>query len=136
MKALRKQKHVILSAMDVFVKEPMIGWLNIAQEKAQSNFEISTDFDPEEKVRNAERKLEGVNPVAVILRELCEGVLKKDKGYLAACELAVKGNHQENVRSRMPQEGLTVEQQVECLLDLASDFNVLGRLYYGLEPWV
>ena len=31
---------------------------------------------------------------------------------------------------------LTVEEQVDCLVDLATDKNVIGRIYVGWSPWI
>jgi len=31
---------------------------------------------------------------------------------------------------------ITVEEQVACLVDHASDINILGRTWAGWEPWV
>ena len=46
------------------------------------------------------------------------------------------GTEEHNVRARLPALGLTVEQQVACLLDQATDPNLLGRVWGGWEPWV
>lgn len=51
-------------------------------------------------------------------------------------QAAALGTHEHNVRARLPASGLSVEQQVECLLDQAMDPNVLGRVWMGWEPWV
>ena len=44
------------------------------------------------------------------------------------------GDEQVNQRAR-PYNG-TVESQVACLIDQATDPNLLGRAYHGWEPWV
>ncbi len=31
---------------------------------------------------------------------------------------------------------LTPEQQAECLIDQATDPNILGRAWLGWEPWI
>lgn len=31
---------------------------------------------------------------------------------------------------------LTVEEQIDCLVDQATDANILGRTYHGWQPWV
>lgn len=47
----------------------------------------------------------------------------------------VLGSEEHNVRATLPAAGLSVEQQVDCLLDQATDANVLGRVWAGWEPW-
>lgn len=48
----------------------------------------------------------------------------------------VKGEPQYDVRARKGGNLLSVEEQVECLIDLATDRNTLGRMYRGYMAWV
>ena len=41
-----------------------------------------------------------------------------------------------NIRAIEPENGLSVESQVACLVDHALDSNILGRAYAGWEPWM
>lgn len=38
-------------------------------------------------------------------------------------------------RHKLPETGLSVEDQVECLIDIANDPAILGVLYHGTRPW-
>lgn len=121
---------------------------------------------PLQKVNFARRKLEGANPSAItrysqaaqprghrahpevfrlqvlkrsprlILRseELKLG-FEKDEAFSGMQAVAL-GAKEHNVRAQLPAEGLTVEKQVDCLLDQATDPNVLGRAWVGWEPWM
>lgn len=44
------------------------------------------------------------------------------------------GDKEFNERAR-PYNG-SVENQIACLIDQATDPNILGRAYHGWEPWV
>lgn len=46
------------------------------------------------------------------------------------------GHPDVNIRARELEKGLSVEKQVACLIDQATDPNVLGRTYEGWEPWM
>lgn len=46
------------------------------------------------------------------------------------------GEKSVHIRAREPEGGLSVETQVDCLIEQATDPNVLGRTYSGWEPWV
>lgn len=46
------------------------------------------------------------------------------------------GTKENNIRATLPPSGLSVEKQVDCLLDQAMDPNVLGRVWVGWEPWM
>ena len=39
-------------------------------------------------------------------------------------------------RRAMPAVGLDVEDQVDCLIEQATDPNVLGRMWQGWAPWL
>lgn len=134
LKAFRNEKDILLSAMDVFVNEPTLGWLETAQNKNEENIIISDDFIPREKLENAKSKFDGCNPIKIILYELNKR--NDNKEVCDALTDIVKGNHQFNIRKRLPDDGLTEENQVLCLLDLATDENILGRSYWGYEPWI
>lgn len=51
-------------------------------------------------------------------------------------QAVVLGSRDHNVRARLPPSGLSVEDQVQCLLDQAMDPNILGRVWAGWEPWM
>lgn len=53
-------------------------------------------------------------------------------GYL---EL-LNGQQQHNIRARLAENDLTVEEQVHCLIDMATDPALLGILFYGFQPWI
>lgn len=54
----------------------------------------------------------------------------------SAFESVLLGDKRENARGKLRATGLSVEQQVEALVDHATDPNILGRTYAGWEPWV
>lgn len=54
------------------------------------------------------------------------------KGMLAVA----RGSEEHNVRARLRETELSVEEQVDCLIDQATDPNILGRTFAGWEPWM
>lgn len=54
----------------------------------------------------------------------------------AGMQSVALGSEEHNIRAKLPAAGLSVEKQVDCLLDQAMDPNVLGRVWVGWEPWV
>ncbi|KAK3917413.1 DNA-dependent protein kinase catalytic subunit [Frankliniella fusca] len=88
---------------------------------------------PVVKIEQAKKKLEGNNPVAV-MREDLESKIHSDfkDGYLKT----LNGTSQHNIRAKLADSGLTPRQQVECLIDLATDPNVLVKTYGGWDPWM
>ena len=51
-------------------------------------------------------------------------------------ESVVLGDQLDHVRARLPETGLTEEQQVAALIDQATDPNLLGRVWAGWEAWM
>ena len=51
-------------------------------------------------------------------------------------EKVLLGDKKDDIRARLPQDGLTVEQQVASLLNQATDPNILGRVWVGWESWM
>ena len=54
-----------------------------------------------------------------------------------------RGSEKYNIRKRLldatkkPEEHyLTVEEQVDCLIDQATDAGILGRTYIGWKAWI
>lgn len=72
--------------------------------------------------------------VYFVSEELKLGFEKSDA--FSGMQSVVLGTPEHNVRARVAAAGLSVENQVDCLIDQATDPNVLGRVWAGWEPWV
>ncbi|XP_022110994.1 DNA-dependent protein kinase catalytic subunit-like [Acanthaster planci] len=149
LRALRQNHELLINTMDVFIKEPSLDWKTNAskQAKAQKDagrvLEGQSDPDgnsldeswyPREKVNFAQKKLEGANPSDITQRELALGHSRNPA--FSAIKEVVKGDRSQNIRASSPKSGLSVETQVECLIDQATDPNILGRVYAGWEAWM
>uniref|UniRef100_A0A3Q2XVH6 DNA-dependent protein kinase catalytic subunit n=1 Tax=Hippocampus comes TaxID=109280 RepID=A0A3Q2XVH6_HIPCM len=140
LRAYRNEPDLLLNTMDVFVKEPSLDWKNfeIKQLKKGGTWTDSVDtkeinWYPLQKVNFARQKLEGTNPATIISEELKLGF--EGLPPFQGMQSVALGTPEHNVRAREPSAGLSVEKQVECLLDQATDANVLGRTWAGWEPW-
>lgn len=60
---------------------------------------------------------------------------EKDPAFKGMVAVA-RGFEQHNIRARLGETELSVEEQVDCLIDQATDPNILGRTYAGWEPWM
>ncbi|XP_056289749.1 DNA-dependent protein kinase catalytic subunit-like [Pseudoliparis swirei] len=140
LRAYSAEPDLLLNTMDVFVKEPSLDWKNfeLKQMKKKGTWMESVNtkeinWYPLQKVNFARRKLEGANPAALTSEELKLG-FETDAAYQGMQSVAL-GAEEHNIRARLPAAGLSVEKQVDCLLDQAMDPNVLGRVWEGWEPW-
>ncbi|KAF9360792.1 hypothetical protein BGX26_007743 [Mortierella sp. AD094] len=149
MKALQSKKEVILNTMDVFVKEPLLDWrkyaINQAKEQKKrgadmESFEIDEDSTAppawylQQKMDIASKKLEGYNPSYLTVIELNMG--HANKVFLPALSKIALGDKQHNVRARHGRVCTSVQGQIECLIDMATDLDILGRAWVGWMSWV
>ncbi|GJJ77035.1 DNA-dependent protein kinase catalytic subunit [Entomortierella parvispora] len=149
MKALQNKKDVILNTMDVFVKEPLLDWRKFAVTHARQlkkqgadmeSFEIDeASLDPpawylQQKMDNARKKLEGYNPAYLTVSELKMGHSGKSF-YNSVVKIALGDAHL-NVRAQYGEVCPSVQAQVECLIDMATDPDVLGRCWSGWHSWI
>ncbi|GAA6219422.1 DNA-dependent protein kinase catalytic subunit [Lates japonicus] len=141
LRAYRAEPDLLLNTMDVFVKEPSLDWKNFEMKQLKKGGtwteSINTkeiNWYPLQKVNFARRKLEGANPAAITSEELKLG-FEKDSAFQGMQAVAL-GSEEHNIRARLTAAGLSVEKQVDCLLDQAMDPNVLGRVWAGWEPWI
>ncbi|XP_029935630.1 DNA-dependent protein kinase catalytic subunit isoform X2 [Myripristis murdjan] len=141
LRAYRAEPSLLLCTMDVFVKEPSLDWKNFEMKQLKKGGTWTESINtkeiswyPLQKVNFAKRKLEGANPAAITSEELKLG-FEKDAAFKGMLAVAL-GTKEHNIRAKLPAEGLSVEKQVDCLLDQAMDPNLLGRVWQGWEPWV
>ena len=122
--ALQKNKEIILSIMDVFVKEPLIEWLALAKSKASdsgrthgSETSDSTSSHPSEvfawyptqKIEIAKKKLSQMNPAFIILDELETSKVKAKPCYIQIKAVAM-GN--DRLRGKSGKICTSVSEQV------------------------
>ncbi|XP_061821672.2 DNA-dependent protein kinase catalytic subunit isoform X1 [Nerophis lumbriciformis] len=141
LRAFRNQPDLLLNTMDVFVKEPSLDWKNFEVKQLKKGGTWTSMVDtkqinwyPLQKVDFAKQKLEGANPARITSEELKLG-FEKDPAFQGLQSVAL-GTAEHNIRARLPPAGLSVEEQVDCLLDQATDHNILGRVWAGWEPWM
>mmetsp|Transcript_107741 Transcript_107741/g.313601 ORF Transcript_107741/g.313601 Transcript_107741/m.313601 type:complete len:357 (+) Transcript_107741:1539-2609(+) len=145
MRALQGNKAVLVRTMDVFMNDPIVDWLTSASEKQPTDEAVAdATWEPARKIRNALHKLEGRNPMSIIIDDLSQNKYVKKNKSLSAYSKVVKGEAASapipaplRVTNRaLQEEELSVEDQVAVLLDIACDPNVLGRQYQGLTTWI
>ncbi|GAQ84757.1 putative phosphatidylinositol kinase, partial [Klebsormidium nitens] len=156
MTVLQENKDVLVAVMDVFVKEPLVDWRNeslkrraaLGAKGRKGAVAALRDGDEDEqmevleqehvslKIENAARKLARWNPAEVTLAELQQSMVN-GKPFFRSLEGIVRGDPRVNARAKVDGKiCATVQQQVECLIDQATDPNLVGRMWIGWAPWV
>ena len=154
--ALRNQRSIILTVMDVFIKEPHLDWVEQSQRRQSkakgrgnsvSMGETSGSADgssrqselawfPQQKIAIARRKLLGHNCASIMLSELEETPIHRDAALFKACKRLIRGLKDCPRSLRKWKVCESVTEQVECLLDHATDKNILGRTYHGWSSFL
>lgn len=97
---------------------------------------IVTEIVPWNSVKRieiAKKKLHGGHPVSLIDEEL--GMSRIDPAFIEGYRNVLQGD-EECIRNQLPHVNLTVDQQVSCLIDIATDPAILGVCYDGFIPWI
>ncbi|KAJ3105324.1 hypothetical protein HDU97_008221 [Phlyctochytrium planicorne] len=145
--AIQESKDMLLNALDIFAKEPLIEWrkfaANLAKRQAKqaysqdSSFSSSSyavpDWYPQKKLEIAARKLNRENPIYITTDELAAGHEKKK--FFKNMRSAVMGETHGAKRSQVGKVCKSAAEQVDCLIDLATDRDVLGRCWVGWSSW-
>lgn len=144
LQAFRKHASSLLNTMDVFINEPLLDWEDYAKKAAisiDSGSTTSSSWYPKLKVNICKLKLNGINPAHITQEELRHG--HSGNPALKDFICVARGDASRNCRTKylerteLPDKyNLTVEEQVDCLVDQATDANILGRTYIGWRPWV
>ncbi|XP_031631692.1 DNA-dependent protein kinase catalytic subunit-like [Contarinia nasturtii] len=121
LRTFRMDSESLMAALECFIRDP-------------SSSNHIRGCDPDHLINAIKGKLNGINPLIPIENDLEIGNLKQHKGVIPAYIKLLKGSNQK-YRHNLPKEDLTVEQQVKCLIDLATDPSVLGAAYIGFKPW-
>ncbi|KAJ8918257.1 hypothetical protein NQ315_014127 [Exocentrus adspersus] len=133
LKALRANYNSLLATMNVFIEEPSLDWLEHAS-KFENADEGMHNWYPNIKVNQTKRKLEGASSTKILVEDLVAG--RKDPKYIEAYVKLVRGVPEFDKRTKFTSDNLSVEDQIDCLLDHATDYNLLGRMWIGWMPWV
>ncbi|XP_007947257.1 DNA-dependent protein kinase catalytic subunit [Orycteropus afer afer] len=141
LRAFRSQSDLLTNIMDVFIKEPSFDWKNFEQKMLKKGGSwiqevniTEKNWYPRQKINYAKRKLAGANPAVITCDELRLGHEKEPafRDYIAVA----RGSKDHNIRAQETDSGLSEETQVKCLIDQATDPNILGRTWEGWEPWM
>ncbi|CAF4468998.1 unnamed protein product [Rotaria sp. Silwood2] len=121
MNALRENSDLLLSTMDVFIKEPLMEWMEHALKTSK---QVSQSGISDLKLNNFLR------PSSL-------------KEALRQMEKVVGGDQTQNKRAQILMQyesnryhKLTVDEQIDCIIDQATDVDILGRSWAGLETFM
>lgn len=159
LKALRSQEavQVLLNALEIYLNDPVADWINadkaIRAQKgtnADDSSSISSDrvdinWLPRRRIDSTIRKLLGMDPISLLLDDLKDNAKVKKFRSFQGLQTILRECCPNTRRSpssssthyvyRGEHEKFSVEDQVDFLMQLATDPNVLVRQWSGLTTW-
>lgn len=116
LKTLIDNQEMLLSMMQVFINDPSADWVKMAKTEA---FKIDGAFDsreiqwfPKQKILSGKEKMNGINPIEILSRELENSNIPID--YKNALLNILKNDSQTSTykRSKLAKCNITPNQQV------------------------
>ncbi|KAG5673262.1 hypothetical protein PVAND_003325 [Polypedilum vanderplanki] len=142
LKCYRDHRETIVVCLEVFVKEPTLDWLKETKKKSIGSINVenesvaSSTWEPESRIDIVKRKLNGHNPTKILIEELNSGHVGSKREIFNAYKNLIYG--EENcTRYKYQHEELNLrtEDQIECLIEIATDKAVLATTYVGWDSW-
>jgi DNA-dependent protein kinase catalytic subunit len=101
----------------------------------------------EDRIKSTKQKLDGINPCVIAKNDLKNGIHKESQylnyfiNVVLGLDLVDKDGNQILKRAKLVSEKgenfrLTVEEQVACIIEQATDLNILGRTWAGWAPFI
>lgn len=121
LKILIDNKDILLSVMQVFITDPSADWITMSKTESLRIDDI--DFDskdiqwfPIKKILSGKEKLNGINPIEILSRELESSIIIQND-YKCALLNILRSDSQNNTykRSKLPKSNVTPNQQVNDL---------------------
>lgn len=141
LRCFRDHKETILICLEVFINEPTLDWLRKSKINSIGNAEdessVNSIWNPEVRIDIVKRKLNGANPTKTLIDELNSDHMKTNAALFNAYKAMIAGND-DCMRSKLMgnEDNLTVEEQVACLTELATDEAILATTYIGWDSWL
>jgi len=147
--ALRAHKDRILTVLDVFVKDPHLEWIQQAKSSmsaprssqasgtsSQASVSAEVGRFGESKIRICRLKLEGYNSAYIMKEEFEKTPHRKRKNFFNNAVDYIMGKKGVNKRADVGERCSSVEEQVDVLLDHATDPVILAQTWYGWAPYL
>ncbi|EDQ84433.1 uncharacterized protein MONBRDRAFT_30238 [Monosiga brevicollis MX1] len=135
--ALKARRSDLLAVIQIFATEPTLDWQQNAKKviKQEEGEELQVENYATRNLERLRLKLSGCHPAAIMAEEVADS--RHIAAYRSKVQEVVWGSRRDqDLRATLPTEvALTVEQQVDALLDQATDPNLLGRSWVGWDPY-
>ena len=125
--ALQSGKNLLEGAMDIFIRDPILDWTRETQKGDDVEKHV------EMRVMHARSKLSLANP-AFICIEQCKPKHGQSAHWEGLQRLIIGDD--DGARAQAGETCKDVDEQVECLMDMATDPRILANSWTGWKSWL
>lgn len=156
LRAIRAERKTIMAAISGFKIDQST---NIIWNEREGNAITTDNQNSKQNIDVVNKKLMGANPIHVIANDLKSGQISKYGKYFHFHSHQTNIKHDfhsfiiffhrfnaymngylkvlmNNASANMNETDLSADDQVNCLIDLATDPSILGISFEGLTPWI
>ncbi|KAK4317884.1 hypothetical protein Pmani_011063 [Petrolisthes manimaculis] len=135
--ALQDSKLVLLAVLEAFIKEPTEDFLYFVRNQEGSSDDSKVELFSKERIRLLNAKLSGIHPSRVTQWAVARNKhVKSDASVAKFLDKVIMGTKGENPRADAEKTKLSAHKQVDILLEQATDPNILGRTWFGWDPFL
>ena len=151
MKAMRSSKSELEAMTEAIVNDPLVEWTKGVSsrkgfdsdddtEDSKTTYSFSADtieslkFNPKARIKLFRDKLKGRHPSHIMRDEIQATEQDMVKKEMQPFLRLIEGPG--SLRSHILENTIDAEQQVDCLIDLATDREILSRSWVGLTTWL
>ena len=121
-----------LLILEIYLNDTVTDWVKGCAKRGDEGNESLAGWEPARRINLAKRKLQTNSPVDLLLEELSLNPRCVQFKSLQHLDTIIRSNRVADVSDRK----LTVPEQVDELIGLASDPNILVRQWCGLLTWI
>ncbi|CAD2214448.1 hypothetical protein AGDE_13289 [Angomonas deanei] len=122
LRTLRRYRSSLEGITSSFTSEPLLQWK-------------AANISPDQMMASITRKLNLENPCTLMYELAKHNTFMRDAKQLPGIKEALyNGRSEARSVSEKSQQCESEENFVECLIDMATDYNLIGRIYHGWMP--
>ena len=135
--------NTLINELEVYINDPIVDW----QKRSLSHMTddevaslVSTEtWEPRLRINSTINKLKGVNPITIIMSDLARHQSKSmyaDRNMLVVMRKVLEESCSSSSGSSSDGKCISISDQIDILIAIATSPSILARQYGGLEPWL
>jgi DICT domain-containing protein len=132
---LKRDSSTLMAALELFIREPTMDWMDLAKKQAGiKKMPVDETTFAKIKVNMVRMKLTGMHPGDLAAKELKLARRDSDEKLFRKEREVLLGPDGSKRRQFLSKKSLSVDEQVDCLLEASTDFSILRCAFRGWSP--